>query len=289
LSSVLYSFYTQTPLVFVEGAHISPFDFFDKEIDLSLLKIEPTYALKKPDNKKIIVGMPKQKVYQKILTLLSLSGLTPFSHLAKSITIQNDSLKIATEGNKVFEIGYNNLIVFDDKKINGLSSPIKQNHDEIRHVMDWFEVNLGSTHDIDYIETDDMFVNKIFFYSSQRDYVTSDKKDLLAISYLTEKAAINDYQYSDTYARFKVLKCMKAAGIKGPKNGKNPNYPNRSSEPFKWLSPKIKLMRRDIIPPPMALYEDTQKIKFCYDSPEEVIAKNTINLNSYTSKLLNVL
>jgi hypothetical protein len=213
----------------------------------------------------------------------------PFSHLAKSVTIGEHNLKVLTEGNKVFNVGYNELIVFDDKKIKGLPSPLTQNSEELRYVMDWFEVNLGSTHDIDYIETEDPFVNKIFFYSSQRDCVSSDKKDLLAVSHLTEKEASHDYRYSDTYARFKILKCMKEAHIKGPKNGKNPNYPKRSTEPFKWLSPKITLMKREILPLPMQKYKDTKKIKFCYKTPEEIIAKNTINLNSYTSKLLNVL
>ena len=152
-----------------------------------------------------------------------------------------------------------------------------------------FEVNLGGTHDIDYIETDSDFVKKIFFYSSQRDCTQADKKDLLAISHLTAEEAAHNYQYSDTYAKFKILQCMKQAGIRGPKNGKNPNYPDRSSEPFKWLSPKISLMHRQIIRLPMGKYEDSEKIKFLYDTPQEIISTHQVEMNTYTAKLLNAL
>jgi len=290
LSSVLYSFYTQTPLIFVKGANIHPFDFYNSDIDLSLLKIDPkNYFLKQPDDEQAVFGPPKQRVYEKLLALLSLSGLVPFSHLAKSINIKDNSLKVVTEGNKAINVEYEQLIVFDDNKINGLPHIVENNQNKPTQVLDWFEVNLGSTHDIDYIETDSNFVKKIFFYSSQRDYTQSDKKDLLAISYLTPEEATHNYQYSDTYAKFKILQCMKKAGIRGPKNGKNPNYPDRSSEPFKWLSPKISLMYRQVVPLPMGKYKDSEKIKFLYDTPQEVISTHQVEMNTYAAKLLNAL
>ena len=290
LSSVLYSFYTQIPLIFVEGAKIHPFDFYNSDIDLSLLKIDPkNYFLKQSDDKQAVFGPPKQEVYEKLLALLSLSGLVPFSHLAKSINIEEHCLKVITEGNKVINVEYEHLIVFDDNKINGLPRLLENNQNKPTQILDWFEVNLGSTHDIDYIETDSDFVKKIFFYSSQRDCMQTDKKDLLAISYLAPEEATQNYQYSNTYAKFKILQCIKEAGIRGPKNGKNPNYPDRSSEPFKWLSPKISLMRRQVMPFPMGKYEDSEKITFVYETSEEIISSNQVEMDTYTSKLLNAL
>jgi len=289
LSSVLYSFYNQVPLIFVERQNIHPFNFFETKTDLSLLKIEPSYTLQKPDGQKITFGIPRQKVYDKIMALLCLSGLVPFSHLCKALTVQDESLKVITQGNKVFNVGYKDLIIFDDRGISGLPSIIQDNKEQPRQVVDWFAVNKGGLHDIDYIQTNDEFVKEIFFYPSQRVTNSPNKKDLLAVSYLTHQQATHDYQYSDTYCRFKVLKCIKEAGIRGSKNGKNPNYPDRSSEPFQWLSPKIKLMKREIMPPAMAKYENTKNIKFCYDAPENIIAKNTIKINAYSTKLLNAL
>ncbi len=68
---------------------------------------------------------------------------------------------------------------------------------------------------------------------------------MVAISYLTEKE--KDDTLKDTiYARFKVQKMMHNAGLRGAKNGKNPNYPENSSEPFKYLSLSIEHDRREI-------------------------------------------
>ena len=290
LSAALYCFYNQIPLIFVERRQVHPFDFFEPDTDLSLLKIEPLrYNLKRFEKDSIVLGASKKQVYEKMLVLLSLSGLVPFSNLVKSINVGKKDIKIITERNKVFHVEYDNLIVFDDTKVSGLPGIIETNKDNTTQILDWFEVNTGCKHEIDYIETDDEFVKDIFFYPSQRATTSADKKDLVAISHLSEKEAKYDYYYSDTYARFKVLAEMKKSGIKGQKNGKNPNYPARSSEPFKWLSPKITFVKREIIPLPMPKYRNTKKIHFCYDSPVQIMTSNTIQLNNYTSKLLNSL
>ena len=290
LSSALYCFYNQIPLIFVERQKIHPFEFFEPNTDLSLLKIEPLrYDLKKPENDTTVFGASKEQVYEKMLVLLSLSGLVPFSNLAKSVNIGKKEIKVITERNKVFNVGYNSLIVFDDTKISGLSSIVKKDDNQPTQILDWFAVNSGCEHGIDHIRTDENFVRDIFFYPSQRAAANSNKKDLLAISYLSERDAKYEYQYSDTYARFKVVAEMKKAGIRGQRNGKNPNYPERSSEPYKWVSPKIKLIKREIVPLPMSKYRNTKKIRFCYDSPEKIIEKNKILLGTYTTKLLNAL
>ena len=289
LSSVIYCFYNQVPLIFVDKRKVHPFEFFEQNTDLSLLKIEPLrYDLKRPDEGVTLFGASKVQVYDKMLALLSLSGLIPFSNLAKSINIDKKNIKVVTERNKMFNIGYEELLIFDDTKINGLSNIAEKDHTPVQ-VLDWFEVNSGATHDIDHIVTKDYFIKDIFFYKSKRASVPSHIKDLVAISHITTEEAKYEYQYSDTYARFKVLELMKEAGIRGTRNGKNPNYPERSSEPHKWLSPKIELMQREIIPSPMAKYRNTKNIKFCYDLPEKIIAENTIKINTYTSKLLNAL
>ena len=290
LSSILYCFYTQTPLIFVEKCRLHPFEFYNPEIDFGLLKIEPnTYHLKKPDGQSAIFGPSKQQIHNKLLTLLSLSGFVPFSNLAKSVNIQKDVLSVTTTGNKRFNVGYNQLLIFDDKKISGLPPLVTHAKEQKTQVLDWFEINLGSSLDIDYLEIGDDFVKQIFFYSSQRPATQSDKKDLLAISHLTHDEATQDYRYSDTYSRFKILKCMKDAGIRGLKNGKNPNYPDRSSEPYKWLSPKISLMNRDIMPLSMGRYRSTKKIKFIYDTPEKIISNYSLMTDGYLYKLLNTL
>tara|TARA_R100001129_G_scaffold160543_1_gene125137 strand:- start:740 stop:1645 length:906 start_codon:yes stop_codon:yes gene_type:complete len=289
LSSALYCFYNQIPMIFVERRKVHPFEFFQSNTDLSLLKIEPLKYSLNTNSGSIVFGASKKQVYEKMLVLLSLSGLVPLSNLAKSINIEKEHIKVITKQNRVFKIKYDSLIVFDDTKIGGLSNAITKTESNPTQILDWFEVNTGCIHNIDYIQTGEDFVKEVYFYPSQRATTSSDKKDLLAISYITEKEAKYEYQYSDTYARFKVVAEMKKAGIRGQRNGKNPNYPERSSEPYKWVSPKIKLIKRETFPLPMSKYRNTKKIKFCYDSPEKIIEKNKILLSTYTTKLLNAL
>ena len=289
LSSVLYAFYQNIPIIFIDHKRGHPFEFFDPSFDLSLLKIEPSiYELKKANSQTIIFGAPRQQVYDKVLSILSLSGLAPFSNLIKSLRIEEEHLKVITQRNSVFLVEYDKLFVFDDSKINGLPVSLIREAQK-QTILDWFDVNLGGTHDIDYIETDNNFVKEIFFYDSSRNGSHAGRKDLVAISYLTEESAQYDYQYSDTYAKFKVLKYMKEVGIKGVKNGKNPNYPKSSNEPFKWLSPKIVTAKREILPPSFPRYKDTEKIKFMYCTPEEIIESAQCNVDAYAGKLLNVL
>tara|TARA_R100001129_G_scaffold74682_2_gene51021 strand:+ start:407 stop:1315 length:909 start_codon:yes stop_codon:yes gene_type:complete len=290
LSSALYCFYNQIPMIYVERRDVHPFEFFPTDTDLSLLNIEPfRYDLKMPSDNVAVFGTSMYQVYEKILVILSLAGLVPFSNIAKSVYIDKKEIRVTTERNKVFNVKYNSILIFDDTGISGLS-PVSERKQNIKtQVLDWFDVNLGSSHDIDYMRLDDEFIKDIFFYESKRPHVYSGIKDLVAISHLTPQEAKYEYQYSDTYARFKILKCLKKAGIRGAKNGKNPNYPQRSAEPFKWLSPKITFAKREIVPTPMLKYRNTKKIKFCYDTPEKIISENTIKINTYTSKLLNIL
>ncbi len=167
-------------------------------------------------------------------------------------------------------MAYEELIVFDDTNISGLSSILKDNKDEKTQVLDWFEINQGSNTPLDYIKTDDNFVKDIFLYKSKRPKVKPGVKDLVAISYMTPNEAKYDYQNSDTYARFKILKTMKEAGVKGPKNGKNPNYPDRSSEPFKWLSPKITFVTREIFLRPCRSIATPKRSNFAMIHPNRL-------------------
>ena len=79
LSSALYCFYNQIPMIYVERRKIHPFDFFKPDTDLSLLKIEPLrYDLEMSNKGVAVFGPSKRQVYEKIMVLLSLSGLVPF-------------------------------------------------------------------------------------------------------------------------------------------------------------------------------------------------------------------
>ena len=288
-SSVLYSLLTNTPLIFAKGVETHPFDFHEAGTDLGAFGIEShDYELRTSDGKRKIIGAPKHHLSDRILPALSLSGLTPFCSICKAIRIEGDTLKIITTGNKSFEVKYGELIVFDDSEVHGL--PVSDESDEdVVKVLDWFNVRQGARHEIDYIATGDKFIEEIFFHTPVRDYTKAIDKDLVAISNMPRKDARYAYECSETYAKFKVEKIMKSSGIKGFKNGKNPNWsPEKPHLPrFKYVSPKVEHVLREIIPNPMAKYEDYDKISFSYDTPSAIIDKHMTTMDTYALKLLS--
>lgn len=71
-------------------------------------------------------------------------------------------------------------------------------------VVDMFEVNSGSKHDMwEILSPKDDLVRKIVFFISERIDGNKDRKDLVSYSYLSEKQ-LNEFEYSDTMARFKT-------------------------------------------------------------------------------------
>ena len=288
-SSVLYSLLTNTPLIFAKGVETHPFDFHESGTDLGAFGIEShDYELRTIDGKPKSIGTPKHYLTDRILPALSLSGLTPFCSICKGIRIEDDVLRIITTGNKAFEVEYDKLIIFDDTEIHGLPMT-GETDDDIVKVLDWFNVNQGTKHPFDYISTGDDFIEEIFFHAPFRDSAKKSDKDLVAISSLSRKDARWAYECSETYAKFKVEKVMKSSGIKGFKNGKNPNWsPEKSHLPrFKYVSPKVEHILREIIPNPMVKYEDTEKMSFSYDTPSAIIEKHTTTMDTYPFKLLS--
>ena len=122
LSSALYCFYNQIPMIYVERRKVHPFEFFEPDTDLSLLKIEPLrYDLKMSDEGVAVFGPSKRQVYEKIMVLLSLSGLVPFSNLAKSVHIEKKHLKIITERNRVYFPVSEHLVSLFSSSLSGFS------------------------------------------------------------------------------------------------------------------------------------------------------------------------
>ena len=72
LSSAIYCFYNQIPMIFVEKRKVHPFEFFEPNTDLSLLKIEPLrYDLRRSDEEVPLFGASKIQVYEKMKAQLN--------------------------------------------------------------------------------------------------------------------------------------------------------------------------------------------------------------------------
>ena len=133
----------------------------------------------------------------------------------------------------------------------------------------------GMNQEEDYFYPGEQFVNEIYLYPTDRvDGEQLSLKDILVVSYLTSEQ-LQDFEYSDTYAKFKVLKFMKQNGIKGNMNGW------RSKEKIKrcYYAFKVETTKREVVLLNKDIYKDSNNIKFMNLSIEDILQKYTENIN----------
>lgn len=267
LSAKMYAYYNKCPCIY--GSVNAPFRFDLLEEGLSLFETKN-----------------KLQTFEKINFILGISGQSPMGDKVVSMNIRDNLLKVSTINSRLGIFEFNKLIVFDDKEVYGLPM-IKRKEIGKSRVLDWFDVRSGMEHDHDMFKTEDDFVRQVIFYPSDRFGNQASgriRKDLVAVSFLDEEQ-INDFEYSDTMARFKILQMMKDAGIKGARNGRDVNNP----EVYRYYSPKIEATQREIIPDVTNYYEEDPRFEFRYDTPEEIIKEFYKEPDSYASKLINLL
>jgi len=265
LEALAYSYLNNIPLV---CSHLNPphrFDYFDPEDNLSVFGVK---------NK---LGMPRFELWEKLFFYLSVGGLCPLTDKAISLRVTDNILKASTAKARMAKIHFNKLIIFDDKNVFGLGAYEIEN--KKFKVYDWFDVRSGMKHEHSRLEDTTDFVNHIIFYSSDRVEGEHNFKDAVAVSYLT-KEQLNDFQFSDINARFKVLYMMKKAGIRGARNGRDMNDKTK----YKYYAVKIENTHREVIEP-RNIYESSDSITFNYDSFGDIINKTPLK-ESYVSRLL---
>ena len=162
-------------------------------------------------------------LWDRICFLLSMSGNLLFPNNIQSFRKEKDHVKIITHYNKKTIIHYDKLVEFDTKKTGYLS------------VYDYFWGRVGSSHEVDLIEDDEDFINKIIFYPRQEKPNT---KDLVCVSKVRE-SELNNFNNSPNYARLKAIGLMRANGVKGIKTGMQNGKPS-------YVPPKIEWEKRDV-------------------------------------------
>jgi hypothetical protein len=206
---------------------------------------------------------------------MSLSGnlLTP--HDVESLTIKDDRLDIFSgRPTRKYSFSFQNLIFFNTHGLRNIEYEYLEEKEFV--VYDWINIRGGCKHEYDILESKDDFVRRIFFYPSDRIDGNNNFKDAVAISHLNEDQ-LADYNFSDTMARFKVKKIMKDAGIRGPKNGLNPNYPDRSPEKYKFRPIKVEYFGRQIKKTHPGVKFEDKRLKFMKQTAESVILEEKID------------
>tara|TARA_Y100000592_G_scaffold85623_1_gene137921 strand:- start:281 stop:976 length:696 start_codon:yes stop_codon:yes gene_type:complete len=187
---------------------------------------------------KISEGNSKYDVVRELTFNAAIAGLHPFAGNLVSIKIDSESntIKAITKDSALVNIKYKSLRVFNPDGVTGMPFDVS---DRITHyeVYDWFDVRSGTKHSYNALEdSENLFVQKIFFYLSERIDGNTQYKDLVSKSILS-KEELHHPDYSDSMSRLKTIAMMRKAGIKGTSNGSS-----------QYLPIKIELYRREIHP-----------------------------------------
>lgn len=237
-----YAYKHSLPVLFTRLEYPHEFDFCSPDDDFSSILIENNPIKLVSNNKeKTIIGASKIEVWERLYFLLSLAGLFPFGDLVRSISLNEEkkTIRLNIKNYKIKELSFDNLFIFSDEGLFGLPTPEVEDANNFK-VIDWFKVHKGANHRFDLLESGDLLLNKVYFHA----FKTRSKfyhKDAVGISFLG-KEMLDEYEFSDINAKFKLIKMMKRAKI------------NKSI--------KIEILEREVISLEKRKYENTKFLKF---------------------------
>jgi hypothetical protein len=251
IRTLLYAFFHELPVIFTNPQPPFRFDIL-------------------PDCNAEVLGLEEQErtqleVWERLVFLLGMSGNLPISSVDNKLRIVDNILTV-TSGNTATKFNFNKLVIFDDEQVKGLPR-VEREEKEKNRVIDWVNVRSGCNHDIPHlVDHEGFFVNKIIFYPTERSD-NKKHKDLVTISYLTDEQ-LQDFDFSDTMARFKIIKMMKEAGIRGARNGRDVKNP----EKYKYYAVKVEPAEREVFKSNKRFYPPDDRLEFKYETLEEILS-----------------
>lgn len=253
LSALSYAYVNKIPVIYLNLN--KPFKFDDENIWKS-----------------------KRDIWNKLCFLLAYTKYMPFGNIITNIKIDNNLLKCITKNYLSINITYNNLFIFDDYKIDGLPAPINKTNN-FYHVLDYFNVLSGASHDYKYLSDDDDFVKKVIFYPTKRmpSNFRKNIKDCVSVSRIEEKNLLLD-EYSQNYSRLKTINLMAKAGIKG--------YYEKADNYYRKV--QIESNKRKIFPLGKNIYPHiSNNIKFIYDDYKSILNNRAVT-DEYMEYIKNI-
>ena len=161
-----------------------------------------------------------------------------------AVRIDEDDIIVACKNNIINKITYDKVTLFDDQNVIGLPDQ-KEEVDKFIVIDTMMAVSFVFKDTAFTLKTGDSLVSEIHIH---KDYINSPAK-IAVVSNLNKKQ-LNDFNFSDTMAKFKTETVLKGAGFTG-------NFMKRDEVVLE--------VNERIIQPKMNIYEETEKIKFIYE------------------------
>jgi hypothetical protein len=207
LPAIFYSYIHQTPLVFKLDNNIFFYEHYEPDYPLDkLFLLNESAELNTPTGIKK-VGVQKATIFNRLLFILSLSGLAPLSDKVEKIRLEEGNLlKIITNRGRTVKIKFNKLRIFNPEIVEGLDTTFETKEKYLVHDL----VKLKSKdHPYNMLNVGDEFIKDIHFYGRKR-------KDLLVVSSLTE-AELIDFDYSSIPLKYKLKEILLKGGVEKTK------------------------------------------------------------------------
>tara|TARA_Y100000114_G_scaffold64604_1_gene59168 strand:+ start:915 stop:1790 length:876 start_codon:yes stop_codon:yes gene_type:complete len=265
LRALLFAFYNKLPVLFTAVQKPHDFEFLDPSCDTSFLNLDNALKSHESFSKNFDFGEKQVLLWERLYFLLSMEGLIPLSNLCDTIRYTGDSLVCSSEYDKLCEIIFDKCYYFGDNRTYKLITARKKQNARYK-VFDRIGFNTGGKHHIDYMESSDDFVSKVWFYSSDRICGNTGVKDACALSILTDEQ-LNSSSFTQTMTNFKLLDLLKKNGLKGRVYGYNKHGESLHR------SFKTHTIRRD---------------KVLIDTPEWDETTNVKKINLSTSELIKL-
>lgn len=218
LKAILFATKNKCPIFFAKPERPQQFDFFKPDSDLSALLLQNEVTIWKGHGFEEKWGVPKELLWERLLFLHGLCGLSPFSNFCHSLRIQENTLTGHSEYAKLHSVDFDVCYYFDDQKQYNLLPDKREKQEKIYKVYDRIAFRRGGKHEIDIIRTDDKLAGEIWFYPTPRIDGRTPVKDACSISILSQNQ-IDDFDFSETMVRLKMIEEMRTRGMRGTQNG----------------------------------------------------------------------
>jgi len=219
LKAVLYAFTNKLPILFTDHQRPFRFEYLERDVDTDCVGVASDTTILSTHEGNIKVGPSAAALWDRLVFIMALTGQVPLSNLCSRMRYDDHSLVCSNDYSKIGEIQFENAYYFGDDNCTGLIE--KEVAPAVYTCYDWIAFNRGGKHEIDLIQTTDDFANQIWFYPSDRIDGNTSVKDACIISHV-RATDIDEFDYSQTMARFKMIHEMEERGMRGMFNGYSP-------------------------------------------------------------------
>jgi len=207
LAAIFYSYMNQCPVFFKERKVIFSHEYFEKDFPLKNIFLKNKEQKLQTPAGELEVGDKKLQVYNRLLFILSLSGLIPFSNKIEKIRLEEENLLRVVTKAKSATVKYKKLRIFDAQDVEGLTQNKVMHNKKL--IYDKFKIKTAA-HNLNFIKTEDDFVSEIIFLNND---------EILVISRLHENE-IQECDFSLIVMKYKIRAALSNAGIQKRKTQK---------------------------------------------------------------------